>query len=83
MKLSSIGKRITITTGLAILLIGVIIMGFSALSQRQTLTDHYLFQASVVSQTLAGAAGTDRLNTRRPNGLQPGRTRNTRRRRSC
>jgi methyl-accepting chemotaxis protein len=38
---------------LAILLIEAIILGFSSLSQRQTLLDHYLFEASIVSTTLA------------------------------
>ncbi|MDA3948653.1 MAG: methyl-accepting chemotaxis protein [Spirochaeta sp.] len=55
----SIGQRIIITVALAILLVEAIILGFSTFSQRQTLINRYLFQASLVSQTLDGVTRGD------------------------
>ncbi|MFW5695449.1 MAG: methyl-accepting chemotaxis protein [Alkalispirochaeta sp.] len=51
----SLSRRILVSVALSILGIEAIILGFSAMSQRQTLLDHYLFEASIV----AGALGED------------------------
>lgn len=55
----SISRTILISLTLAILVIEAIILGFSALTQRQTLIDHYLFEASIVTRTLSVDGSAD------------------------
>jgi methyl-accepting chemotaxis protein len=55
----SVSRTILVSLTLAILIIEAIILGFSALSQRQTLLDHYLFEASIVSRALGEDARSD------------------------
>lgn len=52
-KTKSLSGRILVSVALSILVIEAIILGFSSLSQRQTLLDHYLFEASIIAATLA------------------------------
>ncbi|MFW5827308.1 MAG: methyl-accepting chemotaxis protein [Alkalispirochaeta sp.] len=60
----SLSRRILISVALSILVIEAVILGFSAISQRQTLLEHYLFEASIIATTLAedGAADSELLN---------------------
>lgn len=53
----SVRGKILLTIAGSILLVEVLILGFSALSQRETLVDHYVFQASIVAKTLSGHQG--------------------------
>ena len=63
-KRKSLSRRIVVSVALSILVIEAIILGFSSLSQRQTLLDHYLFEASIIATTLGedGAADEELLN---------------------
>ncbi|MEX0741868.1 MAG: HAMP domain-containing protein, partial [Phycisphaeraceae bacterium] len=58
-KQKSLSRRILISVALSILVIEAIILGFSSLSQRQTLLDHYLFEASIVAGALANDGVSD------------------------
>jgi len=60
----SLSRRILISVALSILIIEAIILGFSAISQRQTLLEHYLFEASIIATTLGedGTADRELLN---------------------
>jgi methyl-accepting chemotaxis protein len=55
----TVSRRIILILALSILVIETIILGFSALSQRRTLLDHYLFQADIVIKSL----GSEILNS--------------------
>jgi methyl-accepting chemotaxis protein len=52
----SVSVRIIIVLAVSILLIEGVILGFSATSQRQTLLDHYLFEAAIIAKTLGPGA---------------------------
>ena len=53
----SVSSRIILILAGSILLIEAVILGFSAFSQRQTLVDHYLFQADIIIQSLGPNIG--------------------------
>lgn len=55
----SMSRRIIATIALSILVIEAVILGFSSASQRETLLNHYIFEASIIAKTLRASAGQD------------------------
>lgn len=55
----SIGTRILVSLTVSILVIEAIILGFTALSHRRSLIDHYLFEGMIISRTLGEHAASD------------------------
>lgn len=51
----SMSRRIIAIIALSILVIEAVILGFSAASQRETLLNHYIFEASIIAKTLSSS----------------------------
>jgi methyl-accepting chemotaxis protein len=62
--ITSVSRRIILSIALSILIIEAVILGFSALSQRQNLIEHYLFEVSIVAKSL-GSEGVEDDELRR------------------
>jgi methyl-accepting chemotaxis protein len=60
----SVNRHILISLVLSILVIEAIILGFSAFSHRETLLDHYLFEARIIALTL-GQPGDEEMEEQR------------------
>ena len=58
-KQRSVSITILVSLAIAILVIEAIILGFSALSQRQTLLDHYRFKGAIIGMSLGEDAMMD------------------------
>lgn len=54
-KTGSVSRRIIVVIAFSILIIEAVILGFSAASQRETLLNHYIFEASIIAKTLSSS----------------------------
>lgn len=54
-KRGSVSRRTIVVIAFSILIIEAVILGFSAASQRETLLNHYIFEASIVAKTLSSS----------------------------
>lgn len=55
----SMSRRIIAIIAVSILIIEAVILGFSAASQRETLLNHYIFEASMIAKTLSSSPEMD------------------------